>query len=239
VILGLLTVGGMATDASAGVVFQDSFNKGNITDRYTKHGGCYPYSFVQKSGVLRITNRFWEDNRTCSGWAGNKQKGGNYTRRAELRPKSKITQPAYEGEYEWEFDLKVVKAPKESYALIFQAIADPFNGIDIGLRIEKDQWVIQVRKGGAKKVHTRQQIGRVQMGKWMTATVRFKRSMEKDGYVQLLINDDLKYNYQGPTTQSQSSQSMAKFGIYNNRQNAKDRSEFIIEFDDLKIERHE
>jgi hypothetical protein len=236
-ILGLLTAGGMATDASAGVVFQDSFNKGKITDRYTKHGGCYPYSFVQKNGVLWITNRFWEDNQTCSGWAGRKQNGSYYKRRAELMPKSKITQPAYDGEYEWEFDLKVAKAPKNRSAMIFQTNAAPYQGFDIGLRIENDQWVI---KGGAKNVKARKTIGRVQRGKWMTVTVRFKRSMEKDGYVQLLINDDLKYNYRGPTTQSKSSQSTAKFGIYNGLpHNGTDRSEFIIEFDDLRIERHE
>lgn len=238
-ILGMLIVGGIVTGVSADVVFRDSFNSGDLSQRYHKHGGCYPYSFVQKNGILRITNRFWEDNRTCSDWTQRKRAGGHYTRRVELMPKPSVVKPLYGREYEWEFDLKVVKAPKGEYVVVFQVISAPWDGYDIALRYEKGNWSIYARKGGVKKSHVKKKIGKVQVGKWTTMTIRFKRSLGSDGYVQLLINHDLKFHHRGPTTISKDPKSMAKFGIYSGQpHNGKNRSEFIMEFDNLTIERH-
>lgn len=225
---------GYTKDVSAGSILSDSFNKGRIESRYKKHGGCYPYSFTQKSGILRIENKMWEDNRNCSDWVGKlmTKKGKKYySRRVELMPKSKNAKPTYQDEFEWTFDLKFVKVPSATAAMIFQVISHPWKGVDIGLRVDRRNLWIHVR-GKSKKVAP------IKTGKWMTITVQFKRSKGSDGYVQLFIDNDLRFRYSGSTTQSTSNDAMAKFGIYNGQyHNGRDRSEFIIDFDDILIER--
>lgn len=235
--LGMWIVSGVATDTSAGVVFQDAFNKGNINQRYEKQGGCFPHSFVQKNGVLRITNRFWEDNRNCRDWTSRKQKGGFYTRRAELKPKPSVTQPRHGGEYEWEFDFKLVKASKKDQFVAWQVISSPWNGFDMALRYEKGKWAVYARKGGAKKSYTKKVIGNAKIGKSETITIRFKRSMGKDGYMQVLRDQDLRFHHRGPTTISKSSTSWAKFGIYK-RKPVDSKAEFIADIDNLQISRY-
>jgi hypothetical protein len=221
-------------DVSANTLFSDSFNKGRPESRYIKHGGCYPYSFQQKNGTLRIVNKLWEDNRNCSDWVGRpKTYKGNryYTRRVELIPTSKNATPTYQDEFEWTFDLKFVKVPSTAAAMIFQVIPEPWKGVDIGLRVDRRNLWIHVI-GKSKKVNS------IKTGKWMTITIQFKRSKGSDGYVQLFIDNDLSFSHRGPTTKSSSNNAWAKFGIYNGQyHNGSDRSEFIIDFDDMLVER--
>ncbi len=225
---------GYAKSVSARVVFSDSFNRGNITGRYNKHGGCYSHNFRQRSGLLRVTNNMWQDNRNCSSWAGRRKtyRGRRYyTRRAELLPKSRSVRPTYGREFEWTFDLRFVRIPSRTPAVIFQVISEPWRGVDIALRVDRGNLWIHVR-GRSRR------LGRVRRGRWNTITIQFKRSVRSDGYVQLFIDHDLRFRHRGQTTQSRSNNTMAKFGVYNgNDHNGRDRSQFIVEFDDLRIER--
>jgi len=235
-LMTLVSLGSMR-DALAGEVFHDSFNSGNIGDRYIRHGGCYSYSFTRSNGALRVTNKMGEDNRNCSNrWGKPKSHKGKkyYTRQVELLPRASSFRPVYKEEYEHRFNIKFSKkSPTE--VVFFQVISYPWKGFDIGLRYYKDHLWLHIHKQGRKK------LIKVETGKWMEFTIRFKRSLNADGYVQFLVDNDLILNYKGPTTQSSrnGSGTMAKYGIYNGSyHNGSDRTTWEVFFDNYRVERY-
>jgi hypothetical protein len=216
-------------------IFSDSFNQGNIGDRYIKHGGCYPYSFTQQDGILRIVNNMWEDNRNCNNtWGKPKYDNGQmyYTRRAELMPKSKSTKSAYNNEYEWIFNLKFVEISLTTAATFFQVISHPFQGFDMALRMDKGNLWAHIRGKSYK-------IRKIDTGIWMTFSMQFKRSLDLDGYFQLFIDNNLVFSYDGITTQSNSEQTMTKFGLYNGKyHNGGDQTMYELWIDDIRVEQY-
>lgn len=224
-------------DPVGDVVFEDNFSQGSISNRYRKQGGCFPYSVNQNNGVLRIVNRYWDDNRNCSDWTSRRKSDGHYSRRTELKPKTSATQPLHGQEFIWSFDLKLVKASTAEDFVAWQVISSPWNGWDMALRYERGYWAAYARKGGSQgRDYEKKRLCKATVGKWVTITIRFKRSINNDGYFQVLMNQDLKMDYEGPTSISKDDNSMAKFGIY--RGNPKVTNiEYITEIDNLKITR--
>lgn len=225
-------------DGDGDLVFMDTFSGGDINDRYRKQGGCFPYSVNQDNGILRITNRYWDDNRDCPDWTSRRRSNGNYSRRTELKPKASSTQPRHGQEFEWEFDLKLVKASTQEDFVAWQVISAPWDGWDMSLRYQRGAWVAYARKGGSEsRTYENKTICKAQIGKWVTFTIRFKRSINDDGYFQVLVDQDLKMDYKGPTSLSKEDQTMAKFGIYRGNPKVTD-VEYITEIDNLMITRY-
>lgn len=68
-------------------------------------------------------------------------------------------------------------------------------------------------KGGKSKTFNTK--GRLRMGQWNDFKVRIRRSMDRDGYLQIMLNGKVIYDKKGQTASSLREASNFKFGAYN------------------------
>ncbi len=216
VIVSLACLLSLATFASAGTVFTDSFPGGGLFSRYKVRGGCKE-CFSKSKGSLRVTNKRGRE------------------RRAELWPKRKSAGTPYNKDLEWQFDVKFTKADKKKFVIFWQTNTRPFKGPDMMLALNRGEIRAYVRKGGPKKSFAKKSIGKMKVGKWMDFKVRFRRHLKK-GYFQVVLNNRVVWTYnRGPTTQSSRDShldSRTKFGLYSGKSS---RGTFEAQFDNLRI----
>lgn len=213
-IISLACLLSLATFASAGTVFSDSFS-GGLFSKYQVRGGCKE-CFSQSRGTLKVTNKSGKE------------------KRAELWPKRRNAGTPYNKNIEWQFSVKFTKGDKNKFIIFWQTNTRPYKGPDLMLTVNRGKIRVYVRNKGRKRGYATRNIGTMRVGKWMKFKIKFKRHL-KNGSFQISLDGKRKWSYKGPTTQSSHSghtDSRSKFGLYSGNSS---RGKWQAEFDNLRI----
>lgn len=204
------------TSANAEVLLHaDSFTNENILDRYDVRGRCNRCVKV-RDGQLYVTNR------------------GGREARVEMLMRDESKWAQYNERIEFSFRVKFTKMDYRSTTIFWQVNTPPFNGPDIMLQVErKHRFKVYVRKsGGTARVYEREFIGTAEEDRWYNFRVEFRRHLRRQGFVDIYINNQQRFSYDGPTTQSDSDDGRTKFGLYRSR---RPRGGFEAIFDKIEV----
>ncbi len=194
-----------------------------LDEVFHKHGGCYDYSFKlvrspeppAASKVVQLTNIMGQDNMNCTGnFKENKH-------RVELMPRDPKTRAEPDEEIWAGFRFMFGRDwPSENRVdfLVCQIIPDPWDGTDFQFRITPSgQLFCEARKSPAEvkpRDKCQKKVGDAEFGVWTDFVMRYKRSMNNKGVAQVWLNGELKFDYEGVTSQSNSQGGLWKFGLY-------------------------